>query len=110
MGATWRLTERHLWARKGIAMRIKDVMTREPATCSPATDLAAAAALMLDKDCGILPVVDDHGKLVGVVTDRDMYIALATRNVLGQHALLQFFATKFRLKTTPRFRQVLCRP
>ena len=34
---------------------------------------------MLDGDCGILPVVAD-GKLVGVVTDRDMYIALATRD------------------------------
>src|SRR5690348_239866 len=53
-------------------------MTKEPRTCSPATDLAAAAAIMLDGDCGILPVIKD-GKLVGVVTDRDMYIALATR-------------------------------
>ena len=60
-------------------MKIKDIMTREPRTCSPETDLAAAAALMLDGDCGILPVVEE-GKLVGVVTDRDMYIALATRN------------------------------
>jgi CBS domain-containing protein len=34
---------------------------------------------MLDGDCGILPVIAE-GKLVGVVTDRDMYIALATRN------------------------------
>ncbi|HEY7445608.1 MAG TPA: CBS domain-containing protein [Vicinamibacterales bacterium] len=54
-------------------------MTGEPRTCSPDTNLAAAAGLMLDGDCGILPVVAD-GKLVGVVTDRDMYIALATRN------------------------------
>jgi CBS domain-containing protein len=54
-------------------------MTGEPRTCSLGTNLAAAAALMLDGDCGILPVVED-GKLVGVVTDRDMYIALATRN------------------------------
>jgi CBS domain-containing protein len=38
---------------------------------------------MLDGDCGILPVVDTEGKLVGVVTDRDMYIALATRNKLA---------------------------
>ena len=60
-------------------MKIKDIMTAEPRTCSPDTNLAAAAALMLDGDCGILPVVDD-GKLIGVVTDRDMYIALATRN------------------------------
>lgn len=60
-------------------MKVKDLMTAEPRTCSPGTNLAAAAALMLDGDCGMLPVVDD-GKLVGVVTDRDLYIALATRN------------------------------
>jgi CBS domain-containing protein len=64
-------------------MKIKDLMTREPATCTPGTNLAAAAKLMLDADCGILPVVDDDSKLVGVVTDRDMYIALATRNRLA---------------------------
>lgn len=64
-------------------MKIRDIMTGEPATCAPDTSLATAAALMLDADCGILPVVDDHGKLVGIVTDRDMYIALATRNVLA---------------------------
>jgi CBS domain-containing protein len=40
---------------------------------------------MLDADCGILPVVDDEGKLVGVVTDRDMYIALATRDKPASH-------------------------
>ena len=63
-------------------MKVKDIMTGEPRTCSPETNLAAAAALMLDGDCGILPVLAD-GKLVGVVTDRDMYIALATRNKLA---------------------------
>ena len=60
-------------------MKVKDIMTGEPRTCALDTNLAAAAALMLDGDFGILPVVVD-GKLFGVVTDRDMYIALATRN------------------------------
>jgi CBS domain-containing protein len=60
-------------------VKVKDIMTGEPRTCSPETNLAETAARMLDGDCGILPVVAD-GKLVGVVTDRDMYIALATRN------------------------------
>jgi CBS domain-containing protein len=60
-------------------VKIKDIMTGELRTCSPGTNLAAAAALMLDGDCGILPVIAD-GKLVGIVTDRDMYIALATRD------------------------------
>jgi CBS domain-containing protein len=60
-------------------MKVKDIMTTEPRICAPETNLAAAAALMLDGDCGILPVVDD-GRIVGVVTDRDMFVALATRN------------------------------
>lgn len=64
-------------------MKIRDIMTANPVTCSPSTSLATAAALMLDADCGILPVVDGKGKLTGVVTDRDMYIALATRNKLA---------------------------
>lgn len=64
-------------------MNVKSLMTSELRTCTRTTTLAEAAALMLDADCGILPVVDDEGKLVGVVTDRDMYIALATRNQLA---------------------------
>lgn len=60
-------------------MKVRDIMTGEPRTCSPQTNLAAAAALMLDGDCGILPVMAE-GKLVGVVTDRDLFIALGTRN------------------------------
>jgi CBS domain-containing protein len=60
-------------------MKAKDLMTASPVTCSPQTNLAAAAELMLSADCGLLPVLED-GKLVGVVTDRDLYIALATRN------------------------------
>jgi CBS domain-containing protein len=60
-------------------VKIKDIMTTELRTCAPGTNLAEAAVLMLDADCGLLPVVDD-GRLVGVVTDRDMYIALATRD------------------------------
>jgi CBS domain-containing protein len=58
-------------------MKIKDIMTVDPKTCTPETSLATAAHLMLEGDCGILPVVED-GRIVGVVTDRDMYIALAT--------------------------------
>jgi CBS domain-containing protein len=32
---------------------------------------------MRDRDCGFLPVVDTHGAVVGVVTDRDVCIAVA---------------------------------
>jgi len=60
-------------------MQVKDVMTADVRSCSLVTNLAEAGALMLDGDCGMLPVMD-AGKLVGVVTDRDVCIALATRN------------------------------
>jgi CBS domain-containing protein len=63
-------------------MKVKNIMTTEARVCSSSTNLGTAAELMLDGDCGILPVVSE-GKLVGVVTDRDLYIALATRNKLA---------------------------
>jgi CBS domain-containing protein len=67
-------------------MKAKDIMTPEPRTCAPNTNLAEAAHLMWEADCGILPVTVD-GKLVGVVTDRDMYIALATKNARASQLL-----------------------
>lgn len=63
-------------------MKIKNLMTSTPTTCARDTNLATAAALLLEADCGFLPVLDG-GKLAGVVTDRDMFIALATRNQLA---------------------------
>jgi len=84
--AMWRRTE-------VVFMKVKEIMTPEPKVCSPSTNLAAAAALMLDGDCGILPVVD-RGELVGVVTDRDMYIALATRNKPASDVTIREVATK----------------
>jgi CBS domain-containing protein len=65
-------------------MKVKDLMTREPKTCTPGTTLAAAAQLIWDGDCGILPIVDD-GELVGIVTDHDIDIVLATPNVCPAH-------------------------
>jgi CBS domain-containing protein len=75
-------------------MKVKDIMTAELRTCSSGTNLAAAAALMMDGDCGILPVVDKERKLVGVVTDRDMFIALATRNTRASQVTVGEVARK----------------
>ena len=60
-------------------MKISDIMTRNPLTCTPETTAAEAAHLMWEADCGILPVINDDG-IDGVVTDRDLFVALATRN------------------------------
>lgn len=60
-------------------MKIKDVMTPQPLSCTPDTTLAEAGHLMWEGDCGVLPVVEG-GAVTGVVTDRDLFVALATRN------------------------------
>lgn len=73
-------------------MKVKSVMTTDVKTCTPDTTLAEAARLMWDGDCGILPVVDD-GVLVGVVTDRDMYIALGTQNARASQLRVGAVAT-----------------
>jgi len=62
-------------------MTVKDVMTKPVATCRAETNLAEATALMWDNDCGVLPVAGETGELVGIVTDRDICIALGTKNV-----------------------------
>ena len=62
-------------------MKVIDVMTGTPFYCSPNTNLGSAAELLWNQNCGILPIVDDQ-KVVGVVTDRDLFIALGTRNRL----------------------------
>lgn len=60
-------------------MKVQEVMTDDVKACFPDTNLAAAAALMLEHDCGILPVVVNGGNAVGVITDRDIAIAVGTR-------------------------------
>jgi CBS domain-containing protein len=57
-------------------MRVRDVMTPDPAVCTPDSTARDAATLMRDNDCGSVPVVvsDSSRKLVGMVTDRDLAI------------------------------------
>jgi len=60
-------------------MKVRDIMTKEVNCCGIDTNLAAATELLWSTDCGILPVMDD-GKLAGIITDRDICIALGTQN------------------------------
>jgi CBS domain-containing protein len=56
-------------------MRVRDVMCQPVSTCSEEMSLASAARIMGENDCGVLPVVRD-GRVVGVVTDRDVCLAV----------------------------------
>ena len=61
-------------------MTVKELMKTAVATCSPGSDLGAVVTLMRDRDCGFLPVIDSHGIVVGVVTDRDVCMAAGTKH------------------------------
>ena len=55
-------------------MRAKEIMTKDP-DCLRGDDTARhAAQVMRDRDCGCVPIVDDGGKVVGIVTDRDLAV------------------------------------
>ena len=64
-------------------MKVNEVMTASAVTCNPQMNVAEAVQLMWERNVGMLPVVDKKGKLIGVVTDRDICIALGTRNRLA---------------------------
>lgn len=56
---------------------VTSVMTANPCCCTKDTPLQQVAQMMIDSDCGMIPVVDENGCPVGAVTDRD----IATRIV-----------------------------
>jgi CBS domain-containing protein len=57
-----------------LAVKLMQIMTRDVETCNPKDSVVNAAKKMKAEDCGILPVVDDGQRVVGVVTDRDIVI------------------------------------
>lgn len=61
-------------------MQVQDIMVRDAKSCRTDTNLAAVTAIMWNSGCGALPVLDGGEKVVGMITDRDICIAVGTRN------------------------------
>lgn len=64
-------------------MKVQEIMTADVHFCQSADNLAEAAAHLWSNDCGILPVKDEAGKVVGMISDRDICIAAVTKNRLA---------------------------
>jgi len=62
---------------KTLETKIHQVMTRNPITISPDTLISEAAALLLKHKIGCLPVIDEDGFIMGIVTDADFLGYLA---------------------------------
>ena len=58
-------------------MRVKDVMTVDTTSCAAFSNLADTAGLMWERDCGVIPVIDEEEKILGMITDRDICMAAA---------------------------------
>ncbi len=61
-------------------MNVNRVMTANPDACRPDESLTAAASIMWHRDCGAVPVVDEQHRVIGIITDRDICIGVASLN------------------------------
>lgn len=55
-------------------MLVKELMTADPACCSPEASLQKVAQQMASNDCGEIPVLDEERRPIGVITDRDICV------------------------------------
>lgn len=71
-----------------MAKLARDIMTPDPACCGPNTTLDEVAKMMVENDCGEIPIIDTNDRIVGVVTDRDIVCRVVARgmNPMGHTA------------------------
>jgi len=71
-----------------MAKLARDVMTESPAVCSAETTLDQVAKMMVENDCGEIPIVDRTDRPIGVVTDRDIVCRIVAegKNPMGYTA------------------------
>src|SRR5215831_11707216 len=67
--------------RRRTALKIEALMTQNPKCCVPNDTLNRAAQIMWENDCGSLPVVDERGRPIAMITDRDICFCAYTRGL-----------------------------
>jgi CBS domain-containing protein len=70
-------------------MQVNDVMVKNVKVCRPEQNLAEVTATMWDSCCGALPVLDSCGRVQGMITDRDICIALGTRDMRASELMVK---------------------
>ncbi len=61
-------------------MNVRDLMTKTVCCCNPQDNLESIALMMMDNDCGSIPITNELGQPVGMITDRDIALAAAARH------------------------------
>lgn len=76
-------------------MKVESLMTKRVYTCGADETLHHAAQIMWERDCGCVPVVDDAGRVKGIVTDRDGFLGAYLRGrSLGEIPVQSAMATQ----------------
>lgn len=77
-------------------MFVKDIMTKDVAVCSLDSKIKECANLMVDNDCGEIPIVASQNdkKLVGVITDRDITCRVVAGGIDPNEAKVKDYMTK----------------
>ncbi|HTS48390.1 MAG TPA: CBS domain-containing protein [Bryobacteraceae bacterium] len=70
-------------------MKVREVMTKDTASCGLDASLASAVETMQKFNCGFLPVIGEGGNVIGVITDRDICIALGQRDQKPSEVLVR---------------------
>lgn len=77
-------------------MKVMDIMVHDVKSCDPDTNLESVAMMMWNNDCGSIPVLNNEGNPVGLITDRDIAMASALN-----HKALWDITTKEVMNTRP---------
>ncbi|CAN5163687.1 CBS domain-containing protein [soil metagenome] len=76
-------------------MKVKEFMTKDVGFCQTKDKLTKAAEIMQRRDCGVVPVIDENEKVVGMITDRDICLAFADGNAkISQSKVEELMTTK----------------
>jgi CBS domain-containing protein len=70
-------------------MKVKEICTPGVRTCRRGSTLAEVASIMWESDCGAVPIVDHEGKPCGIITDRDVCMALGTQDRFASSTMVQ---------------------
>jgi CBS domain-containing protein len=79
-------------------LKVKDIMTKEIITVSPQTEITSAAKILLEKRINGLPVIDDSGKLVGILCQSDLVAQQKSIPIPCVYTLLDSFIPLTSLK------------
>lgn len=91
-----KIAEKHARLRESGNLTVREIMTSDIITVAPDSALSDAARILVEKRISGLPVTDDNGKLVGVVTEADFLCAMGIPCHHPSHSVWQTLENLFR--------------